>query len=383
MDYTDGTLARMQMGPMAATGSDPADVAVRFALDGPVESIVPYGEGNINLTHQVTVTGPVRYLLQRVNPEVFPDPELLMANVALVTAHLRSRLEAAGQGSLDRRIVTLVPTRDGGTSWRASDGAVWRCVCFVERAHSAAVVASEGQAFEAGRAFGELHRLLVDLDPVLLGETIPRFHDPERRLSAFENVVKVDPAGRAAAVGEEIAFVLGHRRLAADGRRLAAPDVPVRVAHNDAKLDNVLFDDDSGRAVCITDLDTVMPGSILWDVGDLLRTAACPASEDERDMDRVELDLGLARAMLTGYRQEVAGWITPPEVAMLSLAGAILVYEQAVRFLTDYLAGDVYFRTFRPEQNRDRSRVQVRLLASMLERMPSLDDIVADVWAGG
>jgi Ser/Thr protein kinase RdoA (MazF antagonist) len=374
----------MQMRPTTGAETDPAGVAVRFALDGPVESIVPYGEGNINLTHLVTVRGPVgpgRYLLQRLNPEVFPDPGLLMANVALVTRHLRSRLESEGHADGDRHVVTLVPTHDGGMSWRASDGAIWRCVLFIEQAHSAAVVSSSAQAFEAGRAFGELHRLLVDLDPALLGETIPGFHDPERRLSGFERVVAADPAGRAAAVAEEIDFVLEHRRLAADGRRLAWPGVSVRVAHNDAKVDNVLFDDNSGRAVCITDLDTVMPGSILWDVGDLLRTAACPAPEDERDLDRVELDLGLAQAMLTGYRDEAAGWITSVEVGLLPLAGAVVVYEQAVRFLADYLAGDVYFRTFRPDQNLERSRVQVRLLASMLERMPSLDDIVAEVWA--
>ncbi|HWC38817.1 MAG TPA: phosphotransferase [Acidimicrobiales bacterium] len=371
----------MQVGPMTGTGTDPADVAVRFALDGPVESIVPYGEGNINRTHLVTVAGPVRYLLQRLNPAVFPDPELLVANVAVVTGHLRSRLEDADAVDLDRRVVTLVPTGDGRMWWRASDGAVWRCVRFVERAHSAAVVASEAQAFEAGRVFGELHRLLVDLDPSRLGETIPEFHDPARRLSDLERVVKDDPAGRAAAVAEEISVVVEHRGLVADGRRLVAPDVPIRVAHNDAKLDNVLFDDESGRAVCVTDLDTIMPGSILWDIGDLLRTAACPASEDERDLDRVQLDLGLARAMLTGYREEAAGWITPDEVGLLWLAGAVLVYEQALRFLTDYVAGDVYFRTFRPEQNRDRSRVQVRLLASMLERMPSLEGVVADLWA--
>ncbi len=376
----NGTLARVQDGPTTGAVPDPAVVAARFALDGPVESIVPHGEGNINATHLVTVVGPVRYLLQRLNPEVFPDPELVMANVALVTSHLRSRLEAAGQEDLDRRVVRLVPTRDGRLSWRAVDGAVWRCMWFVERTHSEATLDSDTQAFEAGRAFGELHRLLVDLDPALLGETIPGFHHPEQRLSSFERVLRVDPAGRAADVADEVAFVLEHRRLAEAGRSLAGPEVPTRVAHNDAKVDNLLFDDDSGRAICVTDLDTIMPGPILWDVGDLLRTAACPGREDEPDIDRVQLDLGRARAMLTGYHQEAAGWISQPEVALLSLAGAVLVYEQAVRFLTDYLAGDVYFRTFRPGQNRDRSRVQVRLLASMLEQRPRLDDVVADVW---
>jgi Ser/Thr protein kinase RdoA (MazF antagonist) len=244
-------------------------------------------------------------------------------------------------------------------------------------------LATPAQVFEAGRAFGELHRFLVDLDPALLGETITGFHDPEARLAALERVIRVDPAGRSADVGDEIDFVLRHRDLAAAGRRLVGPEVPRRVAHNDAKVDNLLFDDDTDRVVCVTDLDTIMPGSVLWDVGHLLRSATCRAPEDERDLSLVGMDLDLARALVAGYRQEAAGWITPPEVALLSLSGAVVVYEEAVRFLTDYLAGDVYFRIFRPGQNRDRCRVQIRLLVSMLEQLPALDAVVADVWESG
>jgi hypothetical protein len=192
--------------------------------------------------------------------------------------------------------------------------------------------------------------------------------------------LQADPAGRAAAARDEIDFVLGHRDVAEAGRRLVGPEMPLRVAHNDAKVDNLLFDDDTDRVVCVTDLDTVMAGSILWDVGDLLRSATCPVPEDERDLDRVGMDLDLAQALVAGYRQEAAAWITEPEVAQLSLAGVVLVYEQAVRFLADYLEGDVYFRIFRPGQNRDRCRVQIRLLSSMMEQSAALDRIVADVW---
>jgi aminoglycoside phosphotransferase (APT) family kinase protein len=369
------------------TDADPAGVAARFALVGPVRGVQPYGRGNINQTHLVTCgpsTGaPRRYVLQRLNPAVFAEPDVVMANLQLVTAHLRRRLEAEGEGSLDRRLLRVVPTWEGRPSWRDATGAVWRCVDFVERTHSSLALATPAQVFEAGRAFGELHRLLVDLDPALVGETIPEFHDPVARLAVLERVLGADPAGRSDEAGDEIGFVLGHRDLAAAGRRLVGSAVPRRVAHNDAKVDNLLFDDDTDRVVCITDLDTIMPGSILWDVGHLLRSATCRAPEDERDLSLVAMDLDLARALLAAYRQESAGWITPSEVALLSLSGAVVVYEEAVRFLTDHLAGDVYFRIFRPGQNRDRCRVQIRLLASMLDQMPDLDAIVADVWGSG
>jgi aminoglycoside phosphotransferase (APT) family kinase protein len=377
----------MQIGAPTSTDADPADVAARFALAGPVRRVDPYGQGNINQTHLVTcfpsAGAPRRYLLQRLNPAVFAEPDVVMDNLVLVTAHLRRRLEAAQERDLDRRVPKVVPTREGQSSWRDAGGAVWRCVDFVERTHSSLSLATRAQVYEAGRAFGELHRLLVDLDPALVGETIPEFHDPERRLAALDRVLRADPAGRSADVSDEIGFVLDHRDLADAGRRLVGSDVPRRVAHNDAKVDNLLFDDDTDRVVCITDLDTVMAGSILWDVGHLLRTATCRASEDERDLSLVAMDLDLARALVAGYRQEAAGWITGPEVALLSLSGAVVVYEEAVRFLTDHLAGDVYFRIFRPGQNRDRCRAQIRLLTSMLEQLPALEAVVADAWGSG
>ncbi len=372
------------MGATTRTGADPADVAARFALAGPVQDVRPFGRGNINQTHVVScgpsARAPRRYLVQRLNPTVFPQPDVVTANLGLITSHLRRRLEAEGEQDLQRRVLTVVPTREGQPSWRDRDGAVWRCVDFVEGTHSSPTLVSPAQVFEAGRAFGELHRLLVDVDPALVGETIPGFHDPERRLAALERVLRADPARRAGEVSDEIELVLGHRDLAEGGRRLVGPEVPLRVAHNDAKVDNLLFDDETDRVVCITDLDTVMPGSILWDLGDLLRSATCRAPEDERDLSLVAMDLELARALVAGYGQESARWITRPEVALWSLSAAVVVYEQAVRFLTDHLAGDVYFRVFRPGQNRDRCRAQIRLLGSMLDQRPALDAVVADAW---
>jgi hypothetical protein len=373
---------RVRSGARVGSGAEPADVAARFALDGPVEAVQAYQQGNINLTHVVTVSGPVRYLLQRLNPDVFPDPDLLMGNVSAVTAHLRARLEARGEEDVDRRVLTVVPARDGGNSVRGSDGAAWRCVRFIERTHSRAALDSEAQAAEAGRAYGELHRLLVDLDPGRLGQTILGFHDPERRLRALGGVLRRDPAGRARGAGQEIDFVLGHRHVARAGRRLGGSDVPTRVVHNDAKIENLLFDDDTDRAVCVTDLDTVMPGSVLWDVGDMVRSAACRAPEDEPDLDRVAIDVDLVRAVMTGFRAEAGGWMAGSEVALLSLAAPVVVYEQAVRFLADHLAGDVYFRITRPGQNLDRCRAQIRLLSSMMGDMDALERVVAEAWAG-
>src|SRR5207302_2953124 len=192
----------MQIGAAIGTDADPAGVAARFALAGPVRGVQPYGQGNINQTHLVTCSpsagAPRRYLLQRLNPAVFAEPDVVTANLDLVTAHLRRRLEAAGERDLDRRVLSIVPTREGRPSWRDAAGAVWRCVEFVERTHSSLSLATPAQVYEAGRAFGELHRLLVDLDPALVGETIPGFHDPEGRLAALERVLRADPAGRSA-----------------------------------------------------------------------------------------------------------------------------------------------------------------------------------------
>jgi Ser/Thr protein kinase RdoA (MazF antagonist) len=284
--------------------------------------------------------------VQRINVAVFADPEAVTGNIVAVHRHLRGAA-----------LPEPVPTGDG--RWLRHDGSgVWRAW---RRVPGAAPVATSTPpvARAAGRLLGRFHRGVAGLDPAQLTETLPGFHDPARRLAALRAVVAADPCGRAAGVAEEIGRAEAGAPLAALAADLSAR-MPRRVAHYDAKLDNVLFAGD--EAVCLVDLDTVMPGAWFWDVGDLLRSAATTAAEDD---PAATIDPALYRAVLDGYSDGVLGAATAAEREAVEHAGAIVTYEQAVRFLTDWIAGDVYYRITRPAQNLDRARSQFRLLASM------------------
>jgi Ser/Thr protein kinase RdoA (MazF antagonist) len=320
--------------------------AEQFASPAGIGAVRPFGRGHINETFLVA-TSAGDLVLQRLNLAVFPDPDGLTANIAAVHRHLGGAL-----------MPEPVPTVDG--DWLLGDGTgVWRAWRRVPQARPVAV-ATPAAARAAGRLVGRFHRGVADLDPAALVETLPGFHDPARRLAALRAAVAADPCGRAAGVRSEIAAAEAGAPLAALGADLSVR-VPRRVAHYDAKLDNVLFAA-SGEAVCLVDFDTLMPGAWLWDAGDLLRSAATPAAEDD---PAARVDQGLYRAVLDGYRLGADDVLTADERAALDHAGAIVTYEQAVRFLTDWVAGDVYYRISRPEQNLDRARAQFSLLASM------------------
>ena len=310
----------------------------------------PFGGGHINETYRVTAPAG-DLVLQRINRAVFPDPDAVTANIVALHRHLRD----AGL------LPEPVPTLDG--RWLLDgDPAPWRAWRRVPGAAPPAAP-TVPVARAAGRMLGQFHRAVAGLDPAEFVETLPGFHDPARRLAALRTVVAEDPCARAAGVAEEIGFAESGAPLAVVAADLTAR-VPRRVCHYDAKLDNVLFAD--GEAVCLVDLDTVMPGAWFWDVGDLLRSAATTAAEDEPDVGRVAVEPGLYAAVLDGYRAGLGpDTATPAESEALDSAGAIVTYEQAVRFLTDWIAGDVYYRITRPTQNLDRARAQFRLLASM------------------
>jgi Ser/Thr protein kinase RdoA (MazF antagonist) len=332
----------------------PTDVIApceRFELAGNVVAVDELHVGHINDSYLVTCStrdGPRRYVLQRVNDSVFPDVDGLMANIAIVTAHL------GGAG-----VPQLVPTRDGHSHWGR-----WRAFEFVDGARPMRVQTA-AHAASLGRAFGCFHRALAELDPELLSETIPAFHDVRRRVRDLDAVVAADPSGRVTASRSELAHVDAHRDLVAVADRLAPPHVPTRVVHNDAKADNVLLDAATGEPVCIVDLDTVMPGTVLSDVGDLVRSATTNVPEDEPDAARVDFDRDRFDALLRGYREETDALLTPAERDGLVLAGPVITFEQAVRFLADHLAGDVYYRVTRPGHNLDRARNQLALLDAM------------------
>ncbi|MEO1236492.1 MAG: aminoglycoside phosphotransferase family protein [Planctomycetota bacterium] len=354
----------------------PAAAAAAFAIPGELTDVVPYGSGHINDTYAVTFThrgANRRYLLQRINHRVFRDVPALMSNISRVCAHARARLEAEGAADLDRRVLTLVPTRDGQVYHLDEAGLYWRVYLFIEGATGHDVVQSPEQAYAAASAFGRFQRLLTDLPGERLHETIPDFHHTPKRLAAFDAALSEDRHNRAADAAAEIAWLEAHRGLA--GALVSLRErglVPERVTHNDTKLNNVLLDDRTQEAVCVIDLDTLMPGLALYDFGDLVRTSTSPVAEDEPDPSRVTMRLPMFEALARGYLDATHDFLTPAEVESLPLAGQVITLTIGIRFLTDYLQGDRYFKTKHPGHNLQRCRTQFALVDSMIaqhERM--------------
>ncbi len=351
-----------------------ADLALQFsawyALDGECVQLAPLKRGHIHDTlvgtwH--TPAGTRRVVHQRVNTHVFRDPALLMRNWLRVTEHVRAALAREGKTELERRCLRAIPTKSGAPSHTDASGAVWRAFAFIEGARSLDVPESPARAQEAARAFGAFAAQLHDLDPATVAESIPRFHDFAHRVANLEAAIAADAHGRAADAAEDIEGALRlagvvERALASEG----AAALPLRVVHNDCKLNNVLFDERTGEGLCVIDLDTVMPGSVLADFGDLARTAACPAPEDEPDLGRVHVDTRLYEALVHGYLAGTGALLTPVEIALLPLAGPLIALETGIRFLTDHLSGDTYFRIHRPGHNQGRARVQLRLTEQLL-----------------
>jgi Ser/Thr protein kinase RdoA (MazF antagonist) len=326
-------------------------VAEEFSIAGPVERSEPFGAGLVNDTFLVNTSADDVYVLQRINLAVFGDPESLMRNVGAVSDHLSGRF-----------VPELVEARSGG--WIVTDGAdAWRMWYRVRDATPCGELTPR-RVRSAARLLGRFHLALDDLAPTKLTETIPHFHDPARRLVVLRDAVAADSCGRVRHAVPEIDRAIGAEALAAQATEFVSALAP-QIAHNDAQMNNILFREDD--AVCLVDLDTVMPTARFWDVGDLLRSASTRGAEDDPDPRHGVVDPALFRAIVDGYRDAVATAVARGSVEdeALELAGPLITYEQALRFLTDYLQGDVYYRTTRAGQNLDRARSQLALLASM------------------
>ena len=350
-------------------------MALRFLPEaGHVE---PYGGGHINDTYRVTLPDGARYVLQRLNTAIFTRPEQVMENIAAVTAHLKAVILREG-GDAQRGTLTFLSARDGSLLERDGEGGVWRMMRFIEGACSVDLPDTPALFELSGRAFGRFQRQMDGFDAARLHETIPGFHDTPARFAQLEAAASRDAMGRAAGCAAELAFCRAREKEA--GRLLEAlsrGEIPLRVTHNDTKLNNVLLDEKTGEGVCVIDLDTVMPGLTAYDFGDAIRTGASTAAEDEPDLSKVGFSMTMFEAFARGYLGEAGAMLTAQEIASLPLGAWTMTFECGMRFLADHLSGDTYFKIARPGHNLDRARTQFALCAQMEARMEEMACAVA------
>ena len=338
----------------------------------------PFGNGNVNDTFQLTYDqGGIRlhYALQKINSNVFKDPVAVMENVARVTDHILGKIRAA-KAETRKRTLRLLHAHDGKPYAFDNRGNCWRAYVFVEHARAYEVLETPEQAFRVAQGFGEFQKNLVDLKG-RLHETIPDFHNTPKRVAALEAAVKADCCNRAKSVAQEIDFVLSRKDECGKLLELNAEgSIPERITHNDTKANNILIDDLSGEAVCVIDLDTVMPGLSLYDFGDMVRSGTNPAEEDELDLNKVGMRFDMYEGLYDGFISSAGSFLTEAEKDMLPFSAKLITLEIGMRFLTDYLQGDVYFKTRRPKQNLDRCRTQFKLVESIEAQMNKMQALL-------
>lgn len=358
---------------------DLAPIAAQFQLTGKLLDARPYGDGRIHQTYVLDCERPIggtcRYLLQQINTHVFQCPKQLMQNLERVTTHLRGKIRAA-DGDPMREILTLVETNGGRTFHLDESGNYWRAFHFIERARAYPRAVDLNHVYQVAKAFGRFLSMLSDFSPDTLHETIPDFHHAPRRYEALMETVGQDPQNRVHTARQEIRFAKDRASEAsAFTDRLDRGELPLRITHNDTKISNVMIDDATGRGICVIDLDTVMPGSSLYDFGDLARSACNTAKEDEQDLSMVEIDLDRFARCVQGYLEETGKLLTPLENEFLPLSVKLIALELGTRFLTDYLTGDTYFPTERSTHNLDRCRVQFTLVEAIEKKIEQMAEI--------
>ncbi len=344
---------------------DKKQLVMQFQVEQEVASVEPYGSGHINHTYLAQMSEGKKYILQGINTTIFKDTDQLMENILNVTSYLRKEIERTG-GDPKRETLTVVLTKDGKSYFTDEDGGKWRVYEFIEGAQTFDAVESDEDFYQSAVAFGKFQAMLANFPADTLHETIPQFHDTAKRYRDFEKAVEADVKGRAAKVEKEIAFVREHSgEVSMLHDMLAKGELPLRVTHNDTKLNNIMIDADSHKAICVIDLDTVMPGLSAHDFGDAIRFGANTAAEDEPDTSKVSLSLKLFEIYVKGFLEGCGGRLTENEIKALPMGAKMMTLECGMRFLADYLEGDVYFKTSREDHNLDRCRTQFALVADM------------------
>lgn len=352
-----------------------------FIADGTFLNGEPLGSGHIHHTYKIETAEKEKdnYILQRLNSNVFKNIPGLQENIERVTSHIRQKLHGIPGSDVKRGCLTLIPSKNGKTWIVDKSGDFWRMYIYIPDHRSYDLVDSTGKAFEGGKAIGRFQAMLSDLPGKPLNETIPFFHNIEKRLETFSRTVTANPVNRAGKVKEEIRFVLEKAekmkiilQLGRDGK------IPLRITHNDTKFNNVLLDEND-KALCLIDLDTVMPGYVHYDFGDAIRTAANTAAEDEEDLSKINMDMQLYKAYAEGYLSETANTLNLYEKQYLAFAPQLITYTMGVRFLTDYIDGDNYYKIHHIHHNLQRARAQFRLVTSMEEQYSQMQEIIKNL----
>lgn len=351
----------------------------QFNFEGKFSAAEPYGVGHINDTYLAVFAingSSQRYILQRINHYVFQDPPGLMSNIEAVTSHLRQKISSTG-GDPERETLTLIPTIDGNLFIHTDQGEYWRAYQFINNARTYEAIENLDHVYHAAAAFGNFQKLLSDYPSKNLIETIPDFHNTKKRFEAFSESVEKDVVNRGLCSMDEIEFVMQRvNDTSLLVEKLENGELPERITHNDTKFNNVLIDNVTGTGVCVIDLDTVMPGLSLYDFGDAIRTLANPAAEDERDLSRVNFDLQIFDLYTHGYLDAVGNELTAQEKDHLAFSAILMTLECGMRFLTDHLQGDKYFKIHREDHNLDRCRTQFKLVADMETHFDEMQKIV-------
>lgn len=365
---------------MAEKTNGISEIIEAFPKYGEVIGYKPITDGHINDTYIVEYLkddgGKIRFLLQRINTNVFKNPDELMSNIMGVTAFLRKKIAEAG-GDVTRETLTVYPTKDGKKYYSATDGGCWRMYNFVENTYSVNEITSSEYFKSAAESFGNFQNLLADYPIETLYDTIPDFHNTPSRFKDFLVAVENDASGRKENAKTEIDFILSRERDCSVVTDLMDKgELPLRVTHNDTKLNNVLFDKTTDKGLCVVDLDTVMPGSSLYDFGDSIRFGANTGAEDEKDLSKVSLNLDYFKAYAEGYIESAGKSLTENEIKYLPFSAKLLTLECGMRFLGDYLNGDVYFKTDYPEHNLVRARTQLKLVEDIEKKYAEMQSII-------
>lgn len=357
-------------------------ITEQFKIEGNTFEVKPFGSGHINDTFLVKDAGSEHpgYLLQRINNYVFKDVAGLTNNMLIVINHLKRKVLEAG-GDPDKEVLTLIPTKSGWYFVQDDEGNYWRMMCYLDNTRSYDLVTTTQQAYQGGLAFGEFQRQLADLDPTLLIEVIPDFLNIEKRLRDFDAAIEGDSAGRLESVQAEVDYLNGFASdmndILKQGR---AGLLPLRITHNDTKFNNILLDRDN-NIQCVIDLDTVMPGYAAYDFGDAIRTIINTSEEDEADLSLIKLNMPLFKEFTKGYLSQTAAFLNEYELQSLVKGVLLLPYMQSVRFLTDYLQGDVYYKIHFAEHNLQRTRAQMQLFKNLFASRDELNAIVNEEYA--